>query len=91
VHKLGCDQPKTTKELLDITIQYPSGEEAIGVIFILGDGKTILDAGRGGGGHHPKPPAKAPKAVLRFGTMGTRLHELREEDRGAYHESAHSA
>jgi hypothetical protein len=50
VHKLGCDQPKTTKELLDIAIHYPSGEEAIRVVFILGDGKTVLDAGRGGGG-----------------------------------------
>jgi hypothetical protein len=48
VHKLGCDQPKTTKELLDIAIHYPSGEEVIGVVFILGDGKTVLDAGRGG-------------------------------------------
>jgi hypothetical protein len=56
VHKLGCDQPKTTKELLDIAIHYPSGEEAIRVVFILGDGKTVLDAGRGGGGGTPQSP-----------------------------------
>jgi hypothetical protein len=30
-------------------------------------------------------------ALMRFGTMGTRLAGLGEKDRGAYHESAHSA
>jgi hypothetical protein len=29
VHELGHDQPKTTKELLDITTRHASGEEAV--------------------------------------------------------------
>jgi hypothetical protein len=33
VHKLGCKGPRTTKELLDITTNHASGEEAVGVIF----------------------------------------------------------
>jgi hypothetical protein len=41
VHKLGCDQPKTTKELLDIATQHASGEEAVGVVFVQGDEKMI--------------------------------------------------
>ena len=32
VHKLGRKNPRTTKELLDITTSYASGEEAVGAM-----------------------------------------------------------
>jgi hypothetical protein len=34
VHELGCDQPKTTKELLNIATRHASSEEAVGFVFI---------------------------------------------------------
>jgi hypothetical protein len=34
VHELGCDQLKTSKELLDITIRHASGEEAVGATLV---------------------------------------------------------
>jgi hypothetical protein len=34
VHELSRDQPKTTKELLDIATQHASGEEAVRVVFV---------------------------------------------------------
>jgi hypothetical protein len=34
MHELGCDQPKTTKELLDIATRHASGEEAIRAVFV---------------------------------------------------------
>lgn len=40
VHKLGRKRPKTTKELLDITTNHASGEEAIGAIFQSAPGKA---------------------------------------------------
>jgi hypothetical protein len=46
VHELGHDQPKATKELLDIAA---SGEEAFRVIFVQGDGKAAPDKGAGKG------------------------------------------
>jgi hypothetical protein len=41
VHKLDRDQPKATKELHDIATRHASGEEAVGAIFVEGDGKTV--------------------------------------------------
>jgi hypothetical protein len=35
VHVLICDQPKTTKELLDIATRHASVEEAVGDAFVL--------------------------------------------------------
>ena len=29
IHALGCETPRTTRELLDIATQYATGEEAI--------------------------------------------------------------
>jgi hypothetical protein len=46
VHKLGRDQPKTMKELLDIATRHTSCEEEIGTVFVQGDGKTVLDSCR---------------------------------------------
>jgi hypothetical protein len=33
VHELGQHTPRTTKELLDITTNFTSGDEAVGAIF----------------------------------------------------------
>jgi hypothetical protein len=45
VHELGCDQPKTTKELLDITTRYTSDEDVVGAVFIQNNGKAALSGG----------------------------------------------
>jgi hypothetical protein len=55
VHELDHDQPKTTKELLDIATHHAFGEEAIGAVFIQGNGETLTVAR----GHHSRLPAKA--------------------------------
>jgi hypothetical protein len=44
VHELGHDQSNTNKELLDIATQHTYGNEVVGDIFVLGDGKTTLDS-----------------------------------------------
>ena len=33
VHKLGCQKPRTTHELLEIATSHASGEEAVGAVF----------------------------------------------------------
>jgi hypothetical protein len=57
VQKLGCDQPKTMKELLVITTRHASSEEAIRVIIIQGDEKMVLSGSRG------EPPKAAGKGA----------------------------
>jgi hypothetical protein len=47
VHKIGHDKLKTTKELLDITTHHASGEEAIEVVFVQGNGKMVPGGSRG--------------------------------------------
>jgi hypothetical protein len=39
IHKLGWQKPRTTRELLDITMNYASGKEAVRVVFT--DGRTM--------------------------------------------------
>ena len=34
VHKLGCQKPRTTRELLDIATNHASGKEAVGAVFV---------------------------------------------------------
>ena len=34
VHKLGCQKPRATRELLDITTNHASSEEAVGAVFV---------------------------------------------------------
>ena len=34
VHKLGCQKPRTTRELLDIATNHASSEEAVGAVFV---------------------------------------------------------
>jgi hypothetical protein len=41
VHKLGRDQLKTTKELLDISTWHASNEEVVMTVFVQGDGKMV--------------------------------------------------
>jgi hypothetical protein len=60
VHELGGDQPNTIKEFLDITTRHISSEEAVGVVFVLGDGTMVPD---GSQGHRPRPLAKALRKV----------------------------
>ena len=33
IHKLDCLKPRTTRDLLDITTNHASGEEAVGAVF----------------------------------------------------------
>jgi hypothetical protein len=47
VHELGRDQPKTTKELLDITTRHALVEEVVRAIFVQGNGKAAPNGGRG--------------------------------------------
>jgi hypothetical protein len=47
VHELSRDQPKTTKELLDIATRHASGKEAVVAIFVQGDEKAAPNSGRG--------------------------------------------
>jgi hypothetical protein len=42
VHELDRDQPKTTKELLDIATQHAFSEEAVKAVFVQGDRKVVL-------------------------------------------------
>ena len=53
VHELGRSQPETTKELLDIATRHASGEEAVGAVFVQGNGKATSGNGRGS----PSTPA----------------------------------
>jgi hypothetical protein len=56
VHKLGRKKPKTTKELLNITTNHASGEEAIEAIFRndATKNKRSDDAGKGTSGRPHK-------------------------------------
>jgi hypothetical protein len=49
LHKLGRKRPRTTKELLDIATSHASGEEAVGAIFYLAQGKAKQDEDAGEG------------------------------------------
>jgi hypothetical protein len=62
VHDLGRDKPNTMKELLYIATRHASGDEAVRVVFVLGNGKMVLGSSRA---HHQKPPACAPRAAER--------------------------
>jgi hypothetical protein len=66
VHELGCVQPKTMKELLDIATRHNLGEEVVSAIFIRGSGKVALSDGRG------VPPKTTDKGVKRGATSNKR-------------------
>jgi hypothetical protein len=63
VHELGREQPKTTKELLDIATRHASGEEAVGAAFILGNVKVAASNDRAA-------PSKATVKGTRKGAKG---------------------
>jgi hypothetical protein len=46
VHKLGLDQPKTTKELLDFATQHFSKEEVVGAALVPGNVKVAASGSR---------------------------------------------
>jgi hypothetical protein len=50
VHELGREQPKTTKELIDIATRHTSSEEAVGAAFVLGNTKAVAVKGTRKGG-----------------------------------------
>ena len=60
VHKLGCKDPQTTKELLDISTSHISGKEAVEAIFdrLKGKAKRDKDIGEGASNHPSKKKNK---------------------------------
>jgi hypothetical protein len=46
VHELGREQPKTTKQLLNIATRHASGEEVVEAAFVLGNARTASNGGR---------------------------------------------
>jgi hypothetical protein len=46
VHELGREQPRTTRELLNIATRHTFGEEAVGATFILGNVGTAGGSGQ---------------------------------------------
>jgi hypothetical protein len=63
IHELSCEQPETTKELLDIATRHASSEEAVGAAFILANVGTAANGGRA-------VPTKATIKSTRKGTKG---------------------
>jgi hypothetical protein len=59
MHELSCDQPKTTKELLDIATRHASGEEAIRAVFVQSSGKATPNSSWGA------PPKATDKGIKR--------------------------
>jgi hypothetical protein len=45
VPELGREQPKTIKELCDITTRHASSEEAVGAAFVLGNVGAAANGG----------------------------------------------
>jgi hypothetical protein len=70
VHELDLDQPNATKELLNIAIWHASSEEAVEVVFVLGNGKTVPGGGRAASS---KATGKGAKKGVRGGKKGQNL------------------
>jgi hypothetical protein len=68
VHELDCEQPKTTKELLDIATQHASSEEAVRAAFILGNMGVAANNGQAA-------PTKATIKDARKGAKGCKKGE----------------
>jgi hypothetical protein len=47
VHELSREQPKTMKELLDITTRHASRKDVVGAIFVQDSGRAAPDSGWG--------------------------------------------
>jgi hypothetical protein len=65
LNELGHEQPKTTKELLDIAPQHASSEEVVGAAFILGNAGATTNNCR------PHPTKAAIKGAKK-GSKGSR-------------------
>jgi hypothetical protein len=63
VHELSHDWPNTTKGLFDIATRHVSGEEGVGAVFVLGDGKMVHSRSR-------VAPSKATCKGARKGDKG---------------------
>jgi hypothetical protein len=61
MHELNHDQPKITKELLNITTSHASGKEVVGAIFMQSSGKAAPVAVEG---HQPRQPTRMKRGVL---------------------------
>jgi hypothetical protein len=55
---LGYKSPTKTSELLDISTNFATGEEAVGAIFPDAKGKRKEDAAEGSPSHNPKKKKK---------------------------------
>jgi hypothetical protein len=69
VHELSYDQPKTTKELLNIATQHASSEEAVGAAFVLGNVAAAVDGGT--------TPTLATTKGARKGAKGGKMGQKR--------------
>jgi hypothetical protein len=65
VHELSLEQPKITKELLDIATRHASGEEAVGAAFVLGDAEAVANGGQ-------VIPTKATVKGIQKGAKGSK-------------------
>jgi hypothetical protein len=72
VHEFGCDQPKTTNELLHIITDMPLVKKQLGPSSFRAMGKWSLAEAGGGGGHHPKPLPKALEKAPKEAKRGKR-------------------
>jgi hypothetical protein len=70
------EQPKTTKELLDISTRHTSGEEAFGAAVILGNTGAAVNGGRAA-------PTKATIKGARKGAKGGKNGQKRQPHRNA--------
>jgi hypothetical protein len=67
VHKLGYVKPRTIKDLLDLTTNNASGEEAVGAIFDKSKGKAHRNNDEDTSSHHSK---KKSQDALIAGLLG---------------------
>jgi hypothetical protein len=58
VHELDCKSSTKSTELLDITTNFATGEEAVGAIFPDAKGKRKEDAAKDSTSHDPKKKKK---------------------------------
>jgi hypothetical protein len=71
VHELSHEQPKTTKELLNIATQQTSGKEVVGAAFILSNVEATANGGRA-------VPTKATAMGTRKGAKGGKKGQKRQ-------------
>jgi hypothetical protein len=70
VHELGREQPKTTKELLNIVARHASSEEAVGDAVVLGNVEAATSGGR----------AIPTKATIKGARKGPRVERRGRSD-----------